>query len=211
MGCSMESRFMIVAFLISGILLITCHAESISSYRSVGGDYGRAWLSNFESHNPEPKTADQNSTNLWTWGGAPKGRAIQNGNLAADPYYIWRSLNYSSGWLGQAYVDQKTGNPVYAYIDPYTGNTVYFYVDPKTGSPVTTNVDTSTGSSVMPFGYSDDSDSGRSGLTGSYGSYIDPWTGTVTSARSYSKGYPRTGLPYYGNTNTVRNDSLGTV
>jgi len=212
MGYSMESRFIMMVVLISGILLTTCHAGPLSSYQSVSGDYGRTWLDNFKDQNPNTETNEDTSTNLWTWGGAPKGMAIQNGKLVADPYYIWRSFNYSSGWLGQAYIDQTTGNPVYAYIDPYTGNTVYFYVDPKTGSPVTVNVDTSTGSSVSPFGYSDGSDSGLSGMIGSYGSYIDPWSGAVvTGSSGYSTGYPRTGLPRYGNANTVRNDNLGTV
>ncbi len=57
----------------------------------------------------------------------------------ADPYYVWKSLNYTSGWLGKVYIDPTTGYPVYGYIDPYTGVQVNYYIDPKTRKPVYTN------------------------------------------------------------------------
>ncbi|MCJ7445847.1 MAG: hypothetical protein MUO26_15220 [Methanotrichaceae archaeon] len=87
------------------------------------------------------QSSQQNLKNdLWTWGSAPKCSIIVNGMLAPDPYYFWKSLNYTQGWLGKAYVDPNTGYPVYAYIDQYTGRVLNFYVDPATGSPVYTNV-----------------------------------------------------------------------
>ncbi|MDM7912686.1 MAG: hypothetical protein QUS09_06280 [Methanotrichaceae archaeon] len=125
------------------VILIVClldacgYAQSMNRAQYVGGNFGQSWIGyNTQTHQP----AGQNSGNdLWTWGGAPKGSIIVNGKLAPDPYYIWKSLNYTSGWLGEVYIDPSTGYPVYGYIDPYTGMVIYFYVDPKTGKPVYTN------------------------------------------------------------------------
>jgi hypothetical protein len=128
----------VVASLTISLIASSCYAQSSSSAISVSGDFGRNWISSIKAQNPEP--ADQNPENdLWSWGSSPKGSKIVNGKLVADPYYIWKSLNYSSGWLGQLYVDPNTGNPVYGYIDPFTGMTVSYYMDPKTGKPVYTD------------------------------------------------------------------------
>ena len=146
-------RFISMIVLASSILIIACCAQSSSSFQSVGEDFGRTWLNNFNAQNPEP--VQQSSGNsLWSWGGTPRGRAVINGQLVTDPYYYWRSLNYSSGWLGQVYTDNATGNPVFAYIDPYTGNPDYFYMDPKTGSPVYINTGLAPGlTSSVPTNY----------------------------------------------------------
>jgi hypothetical protein len=115
-----------------------CYAQSMSNPQSVGGDFGRSWISSFKAQNPQP--AEQNLKNdLWSWGSSPKGSIVVNGNLLPDPYYIWKSLNYTSGWLGKVYVDPNTGYPVYGYLNPYTGMPIYYYVDPKTKKPVYTN------------------------------------------------------------------------
>ena len=76
---------------------------------------------------------------FWSWGGSSRGTIVVNGQLMTDPYYVWKSLNYTSGWLGKVYVDPTTGYPVYGYIDPYTGMQVNYYIGPKTGKPVYTN------------------------------------------------------------------------
>ena len=151
----MGYRFVVTMLLVLGILLVTCQAQTTGNFQSVGGDFGRTWLKDFQAQSPAKQPQSQNSTSLWSWGGAPKGRLVQNGSLVTDPYYIWKSLNLTSGWMGQAYVDPKTGYPVYEFVDPYTGNPDYFYVDPKTGKPVYINSGTTTGtptySSVPPY------------------------------------------------------------
>jgi hypothetical protein len=126
------------------VLLIVCllaaggNAQSMNRAQYVGGNFGQSWIGSYNAQNPQP--AEQSSGNdLWTWGGAPKGSIIVNGKLTPDPYYLWKSLNYTSGWLGEVYIDPSTGYPVYGYIDPYTGMAIYFYVDSKTGKPVYTN------------------------------------------------------------------------
>ena len=164
----MGYRFVVTMLLVLGILLVTCQAQTTGNFQSVGGDFGRTWLKDFQAQSPAKQPQAQNSTSLWSWGGAPKGRLVQNGSLVTDPYYIWKSLNLTSGWMGQAYVDPKTGYPVYEFVDPYTGNPDYFYVDPKTGKPVYINSDTTTGtptySSVPPY---------------------SPYTGTPPTSSSY--------------------------
>jgi len=125
--------------LIICLLAANCFAQSTSNFQSVGGDFGKKWISSFEAQ--DSTSSEQNQTNdLWSWGGSPKGSIVVNGQLMADPYYVWKSLNYSSGWLGKVYVDPNTGYPVYGYIDPYTGMQVNYYIDPKTGKPVYTSL-----------------------------------------------------------------------
>ena len=136
----MRATSVIIASIMICTLLSGCYGQSQSYPQSVGGDFGRNWISSFKAQNPQP--AEQNLKNdLWTWGSSPKGSIVVNGQLMADPYYIWKSLNYTSGWLGKVYVDPITGYPIYAYIDPYTGMQINYYMDPKTGKPIYTNAD----------------------------------------------------------------------
>ncbi len=135
----MRTALIVVVLLVACLLAGGSYSQSMSRAQYVGGAYGQSWIGydNLQKPNPAGQNADND---LWTWGSAPKGSIIVNGKLAPDPYYIWKSLNYTSGWLGMAYVDPSTGNPVYAYTDPYTGMVIFFYVDPKTGKPVYTNL-----------------------------------------------------------------------
>ena len=56
------------------IALLIVPAFSAATY--VGGDYGRAWLTNSGNKNPVPQT-----TSLWDWGTIPKGQILSNGTL----------------------------------------------------------------------------------------------------------------------------------
>lgn len=137
-GSGMRTAFGVFISLIVFLSAAGCYAQSMSYPLSLSGDFSRNWISSFKAQNPLP--AEQNLENdLWTWGGAPKGSILVNGNLVPDPYYIWKSLNYTSGWLGKVYVDPTTGYPIYGYINPYSGMVLYYYMDPKTGKPVYTN------------------------------------------------------------------------
>jgi len=134
----MRTAFLGMAIPIVCLLATFCYAQSTSGFQSVGGDFGQDWISSFKVQNF--RLADQNPKNdLWIWGGAPKGSIIVNGRLVADPYYFWKSLNYTRGWLGRVWVDPRTGYPIYAYIEPHTRRTMYFYVDPYTQKPVYLN------------------------------------------------------------------------
>ena len=134
----MRQELAAIASLIICLMAMASYAQSTDSALSISGDFGREWISSFKAQNPQP--AEQNLKNdLWSWGSSPKGSIIANGNLVPDPYYVWKSLNYSSGWIGKVSVDPNTGNPVYAFVDPYTGMIINYYMDPKTGNPVYTN------------------------------------------------------------------------
>lgn len=144
--CSVKTKLgIMIIFLVLSTLLMAAYAQSSGQYQSVGGDFGRTWLNDFKTQNPTPAKNDS-SNSLWNWGGAPKGRSVINGQLMNDPYYYWKSLNLTYGWLGQAYVDKNTGYPVFAFIDPYTGRPDYFYMDPKSGGPVFVNPNSPSGS-----------------------------------------------------------------
>ncbi|OPY53458.1 MAG: hypothetical protein A4E49_01423 [Methanosaeta sp. PtaU1.Bin112] len=131
----MKTAFAALVPLAILLLAAICCCDSQSFSQDVGGDFGRSWISSFKAQNPQP--AQTNLKNeLWSWGSSPKGSIIVNGNLMPDPYYIWKALNYSSGWLGIVYIDPATGYPVYGYINPHTGLPVYYYLDPKTRKTV---------------------------------------------------------------------------
>ncbi len=182
----------IMILLVMSALLVVCNAQSGGSFQSVGGDFGRTWLNNFQAQNPAPAENVSKSNGLWSWGGAPKGRSVINGQLMNNPYYYWQSLNLSYGWLGQAYVDNKTGYPVFAFVDPYTGSPDYFYMDPKTGGPVYVNSGSAWGS-----------DNGVSANN------VPPW---ISNPSGYTPDASWLGTPYgpdgsdvsdvYGNPNT---------
>jgi hypothetical protein len=121
----MRAAFAVAVLLIACLLAGGSLGQSQDRFKSVGGDYGQNWITSFRAQNPENAKAISNGTDLWSWGSAPKGSKIVDGKLVTDPYYIWRSLNFTSGWLGETYVDPKTGNPVYAYVDPNTGITLH--------------------------------------------------------------------------------------
>jgi len=65
----------------------------------VGGDFGRAWLSNYQAQNPKP-TAQDSEDNLSSWGGAPKGNASVSSNLL--------NQQTATNLLGQDWLDVTT-------------------------------------------------------------------------------------------------------
>ena len=104
-------------------------------FQEVGGDFGKAWISNVQAQNN--KTADQgNNTTLWGWGTVPKGKALVGGKIVDAPNGTW--LYNATNWMGDNYVDPYTGS----YIDPNTGQRVYknYQVFPTTATsnPTTT-------------------------------------------------------------------------
>jgi hypothetical protein len=192
----MQSWFIIAATLILSILLSASIAQTSDHFQSVSGDFGRAWLNDRMAQNPTP--AENNSGSLWSWGSAPKGSIVMGGKLVPDPYSIWKSFNYTYGWLGQVYVDPYTGYPVYSYIDPYTGMQIYFYLDPDSKKPVYFYIDPNTGKPVYINTGTANGISGYGGVLSPYGYDFSP------AASPYS--WP--GSPYNG---TANYDALGMV
>jgi hypothetical protein len=192
----MQTRFIAAATLILSILLAASHAQTSDHFQSVSGDFGRAWLNDRMDQNPTP--AKNDGGGLWSWGSAPKGSMIMGGKLVSDPYSIWKSLNYTYGWLGEVYVDPHTGYPIYSYIDPYTGGQIYFYLDPDAKKPVYFYADPITGKPVYL------NKGTANGISG-YGGVLSPYGYDFIPAIS---PYSWPGSPYNG---TANYDSLGLV
>ena len=87
----------VAAILITSLLFflaVTCSSQNAPEFQSVSGEFARNWIESFKAENPQPvqesnvSTVENNSSNLWNWGGAPRGSRIEDGNLIADPNYI---------------------------------------------------------------------------------------------------------------------------
>jgi hypothetical protein len=148
------------------ILITACGADSPDRFQSVSGEFAKNWITSFKAQNPAPiQKSEENGSDLWSWGMAPKGSKIENGKLITDPYYLRPLLNYSSNWLGETYTDAATGLPIETYVDPLTGKTIIVYLNPNTGKAIftySTYLDPNTGKSVY--------------------SYVDPMTGNQVNS-----------------------------
>lgn len=102
-----------------------------ASGQQVSGEFGRAWLQNFLRYNEPPVERDQ-VNDLWSWGGAPKGKKIVGGKLVPDTTVNY--TNITSDWLGEMplgtivnlngsrYATMKEGlplSPLYLSDDPW--------------------------------------------------------------------------------------------
>jgi hypothetical protein len=116
------------------LIIAICSAQSTPSFQSVSGEFAQKWIKNYTVNDPVPITSSEgNGSDLWNWGGAPRGSKIVGGKLITDPYYLRPLLNLSSNWLGEAYTDEDTGLPVETYSDPLTGKNYYNILNPNTG------------------------------------------------------------------------------
>ena len=136
----MKIALVLIASLVFFQLFGPGSAQSTSHFQSVSGDFAKNWLNGYKAQNPEA-AKENKSGDLWSWGSAPRGSRIVNGELVTDTYYLSPWKNLTNNWLGDTYTDPYTGKPAYSFIDPKTGQTVYSYIDPKTGNPVYTTVD----------------------------------------------------------------------
>ena len=138
---------MAIACLLSGSAL----AQGTSSYQNVGGDYGRNVLTNIVAPDAQQAAKAEGNQSLWSWGRAPKGSLIVDGNIVGDPRYTLKNLSVIRDWLGDSFVDPYGDTPAYSYIDPTTGEKVKTYVDPITGQHYYTYTDASTGKLVYVY------------------------------------------------------------
>jgi hypothetical protein len=105
----------IIIFILS-LLMVACSAQTTDGFQSVGGDFGKNWISNFQAQNP-PAAEENLSNNLWGWGGAPKGKALVGGKLV-DATNIMNTVNFTANWLG----DVSQTAPVYFNSSSPYGN-----------------------------------------------------------------------------------------
>ncbi len=163
----MKTAFAVIVLVIVFFVAAGCYAQSESHFQSVGGDYGQNWISSFKANNPQPteesssgssSSGSSGNGNLWSWGSAPKGSMVVDGQLIVDPTYVLRNLTYTRNWLGET----DSSNPSYTYTDPNTGNQIYTYTDPNTGQTYYTYKDPNTNKQIYV--------------------YLDPYTGQPTHA-----------------------------
>ncbi len=136
-----------IALVTACLLAAGCYAQSTSHFQSVGGEYGQNWIGSFKAQNPQPAEESSKGGDLWSWGSAPKGTMVVDGELIVDPTYILRNLTRTNNWLGET----DSSSPAYTYTDPYTGNQIYTYTDPNTGQPYYTYKDPNTGKQVYVY------------------------------------------------------------
>jgi hypothetical protein len=157
-------------------LAVASSQSTPPQYQSVSGEFAQKWIKDYQEKNgklpPEPEdrqkdNGSDNGSDLWSWGNAPQGSKIVDGNLVTDPYYLRPLLNLSSDWMGESYTDSTTGLPMETYSDPLTGKKTYIYLNPTNSKPFftySTYPDPKTGNPVYE--------------------YIDPMTGKVVYASS---------------------------
>ncbi len=97
------------------------YAQGVSYAPYVGGDYGRMWLASTDYKIPAPAQSTQ--SDLWYWGGGPKGSIAFNGYLLPDLRYIWKSENGTGYWAGWKYPYASGWYPAYKY--PYSFGSIY--------------------------------------------------------------------------------------
>ncbi len=151
-GVSMKIAFAAaMALLIACLLAGNALAQEKSSFQSTGGDYGRNVLSSIGASDAETASKSESNQTLWSWGGAPKGSLIVDGNIIGDPRYTLKNLSVIRDWLGDSFVDPYGDTPGYSYFDPVTGERVKTYVDPITGQHYYTYTDSKSGKLVYVY------------------------------------------------------------
>lgn len=134
---------------ISGLLLVACLLVSFSCsqsppvFQSVSGEFAQKWIEDYKKEtgiadppgdsNTIANQSQNNQSDLWSWGSAPRGSRIIDDQLERDPNYLRPMLDLSSNWLDEQYTDSQTGLPVKVYSDPFTGRKYHHVLNPNTG------------------------------------------------------------------------------
>ncbi len=106
-GVHMRFRTALIMAFILSLILTASSAQLTNQFQSVGGDFGKSWISNFRAQN-QPVASDNLKNDLWSWGNKPKGKTVVDGKLV-DETNKSTKVNYTANWLG----DIPLGKPVY--------------------------------------------------------------------------------------------------
>jgi hypothetical protein len=139
-----QSAAGIVMFLLLACLFVNLSSgQSPPIFQSVSGEFAKNWIEDYKKENgiadlPEAgniasNQSQDNESDLWSWGSAPRGSRIVDGQLERDPNYLRPLLNLTSNWLDEIYIDSDTGLPMEVYSDPVTGRKYYHILNPNTG------------------------------------------------------------------------------
>ncbi|MGV8127237.1 MAG: hypothetical protein ACP5PV_08530 [Methanothrix sp.] len=139
-----QSAAGIVMFLLLACLFVNLSSgQSPPIFQSVSGEFAKNWIEDYKKEsgiadparagNMESNQSRDNQSDLWSWGSAPRGSRIVDGQLERDPNYLRPLLNLTSNWLDEIYTDSDTGLPMEVYSDPVTGRKYYHILNPNTG------------------------------------------------------------------------------
>lgn len=132
---------MMLCLAVSAQLIVLCGVSDGAQF--VGGDFGRAWLSNNAAQSPSPAGSSNNTTanitannttnnttnnNTADWGGSPKGTTDLKSNLVKPP----NTQKTSTDWLGSSTITDSQTNPT----DASKGGAQQTYYASGTMSPV---------------------------------------------------------------------------
>jgi hypothetical protein len=134
----MKTALAVIVLALACLLLANSSAQSIGSYQTLSGDSGRSILASLEAIDSQSNESSENTSEndtLWSWGSAPKGSVLVDGEILTDPFNSWKDFNITESGIAQVGVDPFKGYPIYAYKIPRTGETKYFYLDPYTNEP----------------------------------------------------------------------------
>ena len=87
-----------LVLLIMLVLLAFCLITSAAEPVAIGGDFGRAWITNYLAKNPSPFPEDNNSSS-GNWGNAPKVEGTVGSNIGSKQNAT-NPITPSSNWLG---------------------------------------------------------------------------------------------------------------
>ena len=86
-----------LALLVILVLIAFCLVASAKPV-AIGGDFGRAWISNYLAENPSPYSQDNNSSS-GNWGNAPKVQGTVGSNIVSQQNAT-NPITPSTNWLG---------------------------------------------------------------------------------------------------------------
>ncbi|MBP7071755.1 MAG: hypothetical protein KBA97_11885, partial [Methanothrix sp.] len=129
-----------ILLILAGLFISLSSGQSPPIFQSVSGEFAQKWIEDYKEENgivDSPKASlnqsQDNDSDLWSWGSAPRGSKIVDGQLERDPNYLRPLLNLTSNWLDELYTDSDTGLPMEVYSDPVTGRKYYHILNPNTG------------------------------------------------------------------------------
>jgi hypothetical protein len=97
----------LLALYLAGFIQPVLMGSGSDGFQSVGGDFGRTWLSSSGSQASGTAAPAGNNSNLWGWGVVPKGKVLTGGKLVDQENTTGLT---STDWLQNKTVENSTSN-----------------------------------------------------------------------------------------------------
>lgn len=98
--------------LVAGLFVSLSCSQSPPVFQSVSGEFAQKWIEDYRKETgiaDPPRAGDtisnlsqNNESDLWSWGSAPRGSRIVDDQLERDPNYLRPMLDLSSNWLDES-------------------------------------------------------------------------------------------------------------